>query len=98
MGKYFLHYLVEIKQFLEGFWARNTSSSVDLVERINTEDLSSIDFREIIKLKRPVKYIADDYLDEILFADVDEEVDPVFEEMEIRAVISAMVSIAGNSS
>eukprot|EP00924_Labyrinthula_sp_SR-Ha-C_P015833 snap_masked-scaffold_4-processed-gene-10.19-mRNA-1 protein AED:1.00 eAED:1.00 QI:0/-1/0/0/-1/1/1/0/533 len=111
VGDSFAHYLAEVKQAVEAqrmgltkvvvpgmLWVRNTATSVDLVERINTGDTSGIDFGEVIRLKRHVEDIADDDLGDILLPDVDEEVDPVSEEIEIREAISSMISKATDAS
>eukprot|EP00924_Labyrinthula_sp_SR-Ha-C_P008000 augustus_masked-scaffold_41-processed-gene-2.21-mRNA-1 protein AED:1.00 eAED:1.00 QI:0/0/0/0/1/1/4/0/1645 len=111
VGDSFAHYLAEVRQAVEAqrvgltkvevpgmLWVRNTATSVDLVERINTGDTSGIDFGEVIRLKRHVEDIADDDLGDILLPDVDEEVDPVSEEIEIREAISSMISKATDAS
>eukprot|EP00924_Labyrinthula_sp_SR-Ha-C_P007103 augustus_masked-scaffold_8-processed-gene-9.1-mRNA-1 protein AED:1.00 eAED:1.00 QI:0/0/0/0/1/1/4/0/1269 len=111
VGDSFAHYLAEVRQAVEAqrmgltkvvvpgmLWVRNTATSVDLVERINTGDTSGIDFGKVIRLKRHVEDIADDDLGDILLPDVDEEVDPVSEEIEIGEAISSMISKATDAS
>eukprot|EP00924_Labyrinthula_sp_SR-Ha-C_P009054 snap_masked-scaffold_2-processed-gene-11.4-mRNA-1 protein AED:0.14 eAED:0.14 QI:0/-1/0/1/-1/1/1/0/1364 len=111
VGDSFAHYLAEVRQAVDAqrlgltrvevpgmLWVRNTATSVDLVERINTGDTSGIDFGEVIRLKRHVEDIADDDLGDILLPDVDEEVDPVSEEIEIKEAISSMISKATDAS